>query len=110
MFARLSAIVVGALALTSVVVAVPTGDTEGVCPTGQTNECCNQYDTVGNLLAAGGLTPAVLAVLVGLPLNAVVGLGCVPVLLGGTCTQQNVCCPDNQSSSLVFLGCNNVNV
>ncbi|KAF9013790.1 hypothetical protein BDZ89DRAFT_1046631 [Hymenopellis radicata] len=120
--------VVGALALASMVVAVVsvaalallllgswlTNDYyvayRRCLPGGQTNECCDQYDTVTNLLQNPlSLPVGVLQVLLGLPLNLVAAVGCVPVV-GTVCSQQNLCCPNTQSSGLVFVGCNNVNL
>ncbi|KAF9013793.1 fungal hydrophobin [Hymenopellis radicata] len=113
MFPRLSTTIVFVLALVLLAAAVPTADTYGdggkVCKTGS-NQCCNTVDTVENLGSAGalsGLNGLLQIILSLLPGATNIGLKCLPIV-GGSCTQQNVCCENNSFNGLVAIGCNNI--
>ncbi|EIN09122.1 hydrophobin-domain-containing protein [Punctularia strigosozonata HHB-11173 SS5] len=83
----------------------------GQCNTGPV-QCCNSVqsskeDAVSNVLGALGIPIQDTAVPVGLactPIN-VIGLGS-----GASCTQQPVCCENNDYNGAVALGCSPINL
>ncbi|KAG6828114.1 hypothetical protein H0H92_009166 [Tricholoma furcatifolium] len=119
MFARLSAAILLVLPLLAF-----AGDS-GSCSTGE-ETCCDSIQDV----SASAISPLVLilihaknanvATLLGTILGAAaqgvtgqVGLTCTPVsalAVGGTsCSQQTVCCSDNNFNGVVALGCTPIN-
>ncbi|KAF8510792.1 fungal hydrophobin-domain-containing protein [Gautieria morchelliformis] len=79
----------------------PTVTTVSQCNTGGA-QCCS---TVGAANSLPGV--AVILGLLGIVLqdaSVVVGLSCVPIV-GNVCTQQPVCCTDNDFNGLINIGC-----
>ncbi|KAG5718506.1 hypothetical protein E4T56_gene15353 [Termitomyces sp. T112] len=95
MFARLSAAIVLALPLLAA----------ATCSSGQP-QCCNSL-----LDATTDGVAQFLENLLGVDVQSItglVGLTCGPLSAG--CTQQNVCCSNNNFNGLVALGCTPINV
>ncbi|ESK88581.1 hydrophobin [Moniliophthora roreri MCA 2997] len=98
-------------ALTSVVVAAPHGSPVAQCNTGPI-QCCNtvnniQNEDVTNALGLLNIVVQDLNVPIGLncdPISAVVGIG------GNSCSQQPVCCENNNFNGLVAIGCTPINL
>ncbi|KAH6919235.1 hydrophobin-315 [Coprinopsis sp. MPI-PUGE-AT-0042] len=115
MFARLSVVAL-AFALVASVSAAPTPETEFEFETcnGGDVQCCN---SVKEANALDHTTKGLLG-LVGIDINTItaqVGLSCSSVnalALGGgsKCTQQKVCCSNNNFSGVVALGCTPINI
>ncbi|KAF8843450.1 hydrophobin [Paxillus ammoniavirescens] len=90
----------------------PSGSPGGSqCNTGPV-QCCNSVQTSG-----GGNEIDTLLTLLGLevPAGTSVGANCSPISAVGTgsgasCTQQPVCCENNNFNGLVNVGCSPVNI
>uniref|UniRef100_A0A0W0EYS5 Hydrophobin n=1 Tax=Moniliophthora roreri TaxID=221103 RepID=A0A0W0EYS5_MONRR len=97
-------------ALASVVVAAPGGHDGAKCNTGDI-QCCNTVDNAHNKDIAKQLG---LLGLVIQDLNIPIGLNCNPISVigigGNSCTQQPVCCDNNNFNGVVALGCTPINV
>ncbi|ESK88576.1 hydrophobin 2 [Moniliophthora roreri MCA 2997] len=98
------------VALASVVVATPGGHDGAKCNTGDI-QCCQTVDNAHNkdISHALGLLDIVVQ-----DLNIPIGLNCNPISVigigGNSCTQQPVCCDENNFNGLVALGCTPINV
>ncbi|TDL27838.1 hydrophobin [Rickenella mellea] len=107
MFSKLSVAFVAALVATTAL----AGGSDGQCNTGP-NQCCQQTG------AANSQPIATLLGLLGIVVQDVtagVGINCTPITAigagsGATCTQQPVCCTDNQFNGLVAIGCTPINL
>ncbi|KAK0447438.1 hydrophobin 2 [Desarmillaria tabescens] len=114
MFSRVfAATVVILTAVTSTAMAAPTTatDTGGQCNTGSI-QCCNQAGPANSLPLVVLLTG-----LFGIILPSVdvpVGLNCNPLSVigagGNSCTQQSVCCENNNFNGLIAVGCTPINL
>ncbi|ESK88584.1 hydrophobin 2 [Moniliophthora roreri MCA 2997] len=101
-------------ALTSLALAVPTPGGHGhggsKCNTGDI-QCCNTVDNSHNKDIEKLLGLLNIGVQ---DLNVPIGLNCNPISVigigGNSCTQQPVCCDDNNFNGLVAVGCTPVNV
>ncbi|KAH7883461.1 hydrophobin 2 [Phlebopus sp. FC_14] len=114
MFSRLATLALPIAALAAVVAAGPAK--RGTIPASQCNtgdlSCCNQVES------ASDPTVTTLASLLGIvlgPVDALVGLSCTPITVigtgsGATCTQQPVCCTDNNYNGLINVGCSPVDL
>ncbi|ESK88579.1 hydrophobin [Moniliophthora roreri MCA 2997] len=101
-------------ALASVVAASlhgsPHGSPVAECNTGPV-QCCNIVDNfenedVANALGLVGVVVQDLNIPIGVncvPISAVIGIG------GNSCSQQPVCCEENNFNGLVALGCTPIN-
>ncbi|ESK87626.1 hydrophobin 1 [Moniliophthora roreri MCA 2997] len=103
--------------LATFVAAAPTYDPYGhhdtpvaKCNTGDV-QCCNTVDNAHNK------DIALLASLLGIVVqdaNVPIGIQCNPIdvigISGNSCTQQPVCCDENNFNGLVAVGCTPVNV
>ncbi|KAH6899500.1 hydrophobin-251 [Coprinopsis sp. MPI-PUGE-AT-0042] len=114
MFARLSTALL-ALALASTVIAggQPTKTEYEQC-NGGTVQCCNSTQDSKNLSQDVQGLIAGLGIKVS-QLTGQVGLGCsgVKVLAiggGSSCTQQKVCCSNNNFNGFVAIGCTPINI
>jgi len=107
MFARIASVLV--LALPLLVAA------EGDIPASQCNtsdlQCCNQVQNADTPFVAGLLE------LLGITASGVtgqVGITCSPISIIGigsnSCTQQPVCCNNNNFNGVVALGCTPINI
>ncbi|KAH6919250.1 hydrophobin-315 [Coprinopsis sp. MPI-PUGE-AT-0042] len=115
MFARLSVVAL-ALALVASVSAAPTPETEYEVQTcnGGTVQCCNSVQEANSVEH----THKGLLGLLGIDIKTItgqVGLSCSSIsalALGGgsKCTQQTVCCSNNNFKGLVALGCTPINI
>ncbi|KAF8510794.1 hypothetical protein JB92DRAFT_2938283 [Gautieria morchelliformis] len=79
----------------------PTVTTISQCNTGGA-KCCTSVGAANSLPGVG-----VILGLLGIVLqdaSVVVGLGCVN-LVGNSCTEQPVCCTDNDFDGLINIGC-----
>jgi len=114
MFIRFSTLLPVA-ALAAVAAAVP-GALEARTDTSQCNtgsmNCCafTQTSTPTTLNYFSGLLGLALPTVTGL-----LGLGCSPITAiglgtGATCTQQPVCCTNNNFNGLINLGCSPINL
>jgi len=85
----------------------PSG-TPSQCNTGSTL-CCNSTSTAGAQSALLGLLGIVLQ-----DVNALVGLGCSPISVigagGNSCSQQPVCCSNNNFNGIIAIGCTPINI
>nr|AAD41222.1 Pri2p [Cyclocybe aegerita] len=100
---------------------VPRTDSPSQCNNGSL-QCCNSSMTQdrGNLQIAQGVLGGLLGGLLGLgglldlvDLNALIGVQCSPISIVGnanTCTQQTVCCSNNNFNGLIALGCTPINI
>ncbi|KAH6919135.1 hydrophobin-315 [Coprinopsis sp. MPI-PUGE-AT-0042] len=113
MFARLSTVVL-AFTLFAGALAAPTEIEYEQC-NGGTVQCCNStHETKNFSQEAKGFLANLLDVDVK-QVTAGLGLGCsgVKVLAvggGNSCTQQKVCCSNNNFNAAVAIGCNPINV
>ncbi|PPQ77825.1 hypothetical protein CVT25_015319 [Psilocybe cyanescens] len=112
MFSKIALFAAASMAL--LVAAAPTpggsGDMSNSCNTGPV-QCCNQmFDS--NTEQANFLLALVGAV-VG-PITGQIGANCSPIsaigIAGNSCTQQPVCCANNDFNGLVNIGCTPINV
>ncbi|KAG5721505.1 hypothetical protein E4T56_gene13124 [Termitomyces sp. T112] len=105
MFARVSSVL--ALALCASASVLPRTNGQGQCNTGEM-QCCNKVAQGGD----GAVTTLAGVLDIIVPLTDVVGLGCSSVLpLGSTqCSQQTICCQNNNFNGVIVLGCTPVNV
>ncbi|ESK88582.1 hydrophobin [Moniliophthora roreri MCA 2997] len=97
-------------ALASVVVAAPYGSPVAQCNTGPM-QCCNIVDNAQNHDVSNALG---LLNIVVQDLNVPIGLNCDPIsvvgLGGNACSQQPVCCENNNFNGLVAIGCTPINL
>ncbi|KAL4081296.1 fungal hydrophobin-domain-containing protein [Scleroderma yunnanense] len=116
MFIRASALLVPVLALPSLVAAAPEPIVQrgGVsCSNGQ-QQCCNS--SMNSQDVTQSLIEALVGVLVQVPIvGPLVGFQCSPITVvgvggGASCSQQALCCSDNNFNGLVNLGCVNLNL
>ncbi|KAK0184197.1 hydrophobin-251 [Armillaria mellea] len=111
MFARLSSVALLALPLlASATAVVPHGDSGASCATG-TTQCCDSVQSptssaVQTLLGALGIPIG--------DVTANVGVTCSPISVigvdGTSCSNQVVCCQNNNFNGVVALGCTPINV
>ncbi|KAF8154177.1 hydrophobin 2 [Crassisporium funariophilum] len=116
MLSRVSAFLVLALPLFASATAIlPRTDQ---CSTGPI-QCCNQVGTLTHSLTlqTQGLGLADDFELLGIvidPIDAVIGVNCSPITVGGiggnSCNAQPVCCSNNTYNGLVNVGCIVVNI
>ncbi|KAF8836401.1 fungal hydrophobin [Paxillus ammoniavirescens] len=112
MFIRPSSVVLPMVALAAVVAAAPSAlEARDQCNTGSIS-CCNSTFTNNDttLAALSGLLGIALPSISGL-----IGLSCSPITglgtgTGAVCTQQPVCCSNNNYNGLVNLGCSPINL
>ncbi|SJL08111.1 related to Fruiting body protein SC1 [Armillaria ostoyae] len=92
---------------------IPSGGGEGAaCATGSA-QCCDTTQSPTDLSAPVSSLLGLLGVVAG-QLTGNVGVSCSPITvvgLGGTqCSNQVVCCDDNNFNGLVSLGCTPLNI
>ncbi|KAI9570790.1 hydrophobin-251 [Boletus coccyginus] len=107
MFARLATLVPVA-ALVAVVTAAPNGSGGSVSQCNTSDQyCCNSVITQYTSAVSG-----VLGVLDGL--NLAGDITCSPISIigvpGNSCTQQPVCCTNNNFNGVANIGCSPINV
>ncbi|KAH6919085.1 hydrophobin-315 [Coprinopsis sp. MPI-PUGE-AT-0042] len=114
MFVRLSTVVL-AFTLVAGVLAAPTpSEVEYEQCNGGTVQCCNSTE---NHKSLSQKTTGLLALL-GVDVNRItasVGVQCssinvLSITAGQSCTQQTVCCSNNNFEGVVALGCNPINI
>ncbi|OBZ77315.1 Hydrophobin-3 [Grifola frondosa] len=106
MFARISTIVLAALAVGAAASAVPRNDGNNQCNTGS-EQCCNS--TVDPTTPSGNALLGLLGLLgvIG-DIPGLVGFQCSPLnVVGGssTCSQAPVCCQNKAEGGLISIGC-----
>ncbi|KAK0224901.1 hydrophobin [Armillaria nabsnona] len=114
MFAHISFTALLALPLLATAATIiPSGGGAGAaCATGSA-QCCGSTQSPTDLSAPVSSLLGLLGVAVG-QLTGNVGVSCSPITvvgLGGTqCSNQVVCCDDNNFNGLVSLGCTPLNI
>ncbi|KAJ2921090.1 hypothetical protein H1R20_g16002, partial [Candolleomyces eurysporus] len=112
MFARLSAVTIALALAIPMVLATPAplvSRTESACNTGSM-QCCQKT------VQGGSPTASTLAALLGITgsVGEVLGMNCMPINVlgvgGNSCSQQTVCCTNNNFNGVVALGCTPINV
>ncbi|KAG7442149.1 fungal hydrophobin [Guyanagaster necrorhizus] len=114
MFPRAFAAAVVMLAtLASIAMAAPTTATYtgGQCNTGSM-QCCNQAGPA-NKLPLDSTVAGILSII--LPsLSVPVGISCTPISVigagGNSCTEQTVCCENNNFNGVIAIGCTPINL
>ncbi|KAI0031990.1 hydrophobin, partial [Vararia minispora EC-137] len=85
------------------------------CNTGPV-QCCNQVQPASSVNFSRILPSSLLSLLpINLQgLNIPIGLDCTPINVlgigGNSCSQQTVCCENNNFSGLISIGCTPINV
>ncbi|KAK0199589.1 hydrophobin 2 [Desarmillaria ectypa] len=110
MFARISTFTLLALPLLATATAIVPRADGAACATG-TAQCCSSTQSPSSSIVQ------TLLGLLGIPIGSVtadVGLTCSPITvlgIGGTqCSNQVVCCNNNNFNGVVALGCTPINI
>ncbi|KAH6899212.1 hydrophobin-315 [Coprinopsis sp. MPI-PUGE-AT-0042] len=112
MFARLSVIALVAT-LFAGVMAAPTEYEYESCNGGEV-QCCNSAQTKESMTWEHKTLMSILKIDIG-DVTGLVGVGCSGVNVAGIgggskCTQQKVCCSNNNFKGVVALGCTPINI
>ncbi|KAF8836398.1 fungal hydrophobin [Paxillus ammoniavirescens] len=112
MFIRPSSIVLHIVAFAAVATAAPSAlQARDQCNTGSIS-CCSSTmasttTTLASLSSLLGLSLPSIGGLIGLSCSSITGVG---TGTGAVCTQQPVCCSNNNYNGLINLGCSPINL